>query len=416
MKSVLVAVVVILGSVAAALSLQPRPALACSGPGPVEGLLPSTVIIEGRVTSMTRSGEPEFDRIPYKITFEVAHAFKGAAAGQKVVATGYIPIPGKPIMCPQFPQDLLGKYVVIGLGPDEAHPQELHTVITPFIGDKPEGETYAQAVRLAEMISDSNPAAPQLLLDPPVATCGQPMRFVGRRFPEGPYLLRYGFGRAIAQLNIGSSGTFDVTASIVHEICRDSRNNSRLVSFYVDGLVDDPPWIVLDPLGPTEAAAVPIAGAVDREPRGPTLTITPKPARCGDALTVRGAGFEPAEQLTVTVAGETSGVPATADAVGSFAVQLGSPAGLCTGPFIGVAAIQSGFEPFRWAVAGGEVYVASTPTSPAPSATPGPPDVGTGPPVGAQDGHGLLMAGAALLLASFAVGAATRNSARRPSS
>src|SRR3990167_5603714 len=102
MKRALLAIAILVGSATLALSRPPRPAMACTGPGPIETMLSSTVVIEGHVTAVVPDGPPGFDRAPFKLTFEVTRAHKGARAGDSIVARGYVPIPGKPIMCPQF--------------------------------------------------------------------------------------------------------------------------------------------------------------------------------------------------------------------------------------------------------------------------------------------------------------------------
>ena len=108
MKRRFAAIVVLAGSALLALGRQADVAFACSGPGPIENMLRASVIFEGRVVSVAPTGQPATDRAPHTITFDVVRAFKGAKAGDKISANAMLPIPGKPIMCPQFQPDLAG--------------------------------------------------------------------------------------------------------------------------------------------------------------------------------------------------------------------------------------------------------------------------------------------------------------------
>lgn len=401
MKHAVLGFATILVSGLLALSREPHQALACTGPGPVETMLSSSVVIEGRVTSVVASGEPGFDRAPFAITLDVARAHRGAVAGESIVATGYIPIPGRPIMCPQLPQNLLGKYVVAGLsrGQDPGGGLVADAWNMPFIGDGPTGDAYEYGRTIAEMITDSNPAAPLLTLEPALATCGQQMELAGRRFPKGKYLVKYGFGRPIALVDVGPDGAFNVSTSIVHELCRDSRANSRLISFHVFSATNGVPMMNLDLRGPTEVAAAPLAGAIDREPRGMELAVMPSPARCTEPITIRGTGFEAGERLVLRLGADVPSLRVNADDAGSFSLRTDIPAELCDRAFVPLQVFQSGFENVPVPLTGRDVFLSPLPPTPVA------PALGTGYAAGGPTGkpwHLMAWAGAALVSASCA--------------
>ncbi len=389
------------GAALFALSREARPALACTGPGPAEHLMYSQIIPEGRVISVVPAGVAGTMHSPVDITFAVVRGHKGARAGDTVVARGHIPVPGVPVPCRQFPQDLVGKYVIIGLSASEQEAGQLlaDTMSMPFLGDEPFGEGYERGVKLAEMIADSNPAAPVVVLDPPTATCGQPLRISGRRFSEGKHLLRYSISlhefayRLIAVVDVGPGGSFETTTTIVANACRESRTNARLMSFHVSALHPAEQAVYGDL---EEIVAAPIAGARDREPPSQEVSVTPDPARCEDTLTIRGRGFEPSEVVNIRVGGGPSVVRVTADRDGSFALRQAIPADTCDDPIIRVAVEQTGFDGdlSRWSPLA-EAHIGRAADSP-----PGPPDVGSGSPPAANDEARwrVAMAGAALLM------------------
>ena len=380
MKRVFVLVAVIVGSGLFALSREAELALACSGLGPIENMLRANVIFEGRVISVVPDGAPEIDRAPHDVTFEVVRPFKGTKAGERVVANAKIPIPGKPIMCPQFPQDLAGKYVVIGLIPDDARPGELlaDAWIMPFIGAEPGGEGYVEAVRLAEMIADSNPVSPQLLLQPAVLTCGQQMHLSGRQFPPGKYVLRYsGSARVIAVAEAGLNGAFDMDTAVVYEGCRNHYANGQPVAVHALDAAAGAATAWQSPDALVEIGFGPLAGAAD----GPfaELRVTPNPARCTDTLTIRGSSFMPGERLTVAVGEGRGDVQVTANSAGAFEASHGIPADACREGSIRVAATQAGFEAYTPPFLSIAAATLVRDVSPGPPAVPpGPPDVGTG--------------------------------------
>ncbi len=358
-----------------AMSPGAQPALACSGPGPIDTLLYAQLIFEGRVSGVEPlPGEPlSFGLRDHAITFDVVRNHRGTVEGERLETTGGIPVPGVPIMCPQFPQDLLGKYVVIGATTDLPGGTAVSAWNMVFIGDEPVGVDYQQAVRLVEMIADSNPEAPQLQFEAPVAACGQPARLQGVRFPEGRYLLRYSFGRGIAVVDVDVGGTIDVTTTFADPSCRTSNGNGRLSGVHV--FAPD----AANSYAFVEVASTEITGAMDRTPPFEQLSVIPDPAICGQPLTVRGVGFEPSEPLSVQVSGElTAGVLVTADGSGAFDLVRDLPSGSCTQPIIRVAALQRGFEEFGLIAPLAQVWIGSAPD-------PGPPDAGTGLALTAED-------------------------------
>ena len=377
MKRVFVLVALIVGSGLFAVSREVQPAFACSGPGPIENMLESTVIFEGRVTAVTASGPPGFDLSPRRLTFEVIRAHKGTKDGATIVANAVIPVPGVPTMCPQFPQDLAGKYVVIGLQPDPKKPGELFTYAwVSYVGASLSGPEYDQMARLARMIADSDPAAPQITLSPAIAKCGQPLSISGRRFPAGSYLLRYSGGaRAIAVVEPRAGGVFDVTTTMAHDACRNPNWNGRPFAIHVSDVSAGPgsAWTNFEAL--VEIGVGTLDGGVESD--WPSLIVTPNPARCGDTLEVRGRSFAPGERVLVALWERGDGVLATADSVGALEVAVPLPPEACNGEQIRVSARQAGFEAYTSPYASlAEVWVNSVA---APRSIPGPPEVGTGP-------------------------------------
>jgi hypothetical protein len=306
-------------------------------------------------------------------------------------------------MCPQFPADLAGKYVVIGLNPSDQIPGELvaDAWVMPFLGDAPGGDAYDQAVRLAEMITDNEPSAPQLLIEPPVATCGQPIRFVGRRFPPGEYALRYIFSpRLLGLVTAGPDGEFELATKFVHESCNRSTSNGRLLSVHAIGLTggEGPP--IGDFAKLLEIASAPIAGAIDRHEPVTTLNVTPNPARCGDTLTIVGNAFPPEELLGVFIGDASAGLEVRTDIAGAFEVRTPIPPGACTGRVFGVRVTQGGYGPLTQflSIIERQVSIAEGAAPPAASVAPGPPVAGTSaPPTDSKPGFAML-AGLALAL------------------
>lgn len=396
MKLTVVLLALLIGVIGVALR-HPSVAFACSGPGPIENLLESTVIFEGRVTAVTPSGPAGLDRAPYKLEFEVLRAHKGVTAGDKLVANAFIPIPGVPIMCPQFPQDLLGKYVVMGQRPDANNPGQLFAdAWSSYVGTSLSGPQYSDMSMLARLHADSDPTAPQLLVSPQSVTCGASFRLTGTRFPEGKYLLRYGGeARVIGLVDVAASGTFALTPTLAADACHNPYANGRPISIHALR-ASAVASAVSNLAGLVEIAPVIVAGATDRP--WPALTVTPNPAACTDMLDVSGTGFQPGEQLNVGVGYGVFGHPLTADGNGAFTARLPIPQGACDEGSIRIAAKQAGYEvysPAFWSLAESLVTrLGATRSSP-----PGPPDAGTGQ-AGARDTRHTALAVSGLFLAT----------------
>jgi hypothetical protein len=397
---------VLAGAATVAVFPAARHARACTGPGPVENMLYSRVVIEGRVVSVVPNGRPErgsFSTTPHDITFRVDRAYKGATAGETIRVLGFLPTPGIPTMCPQFPADLAGKYVVIGLNPNDQFPGELvaDAWVMPFLGDEPRGKEYDQAVRLAEMITDSAASAPQLVIEPPVATCGQPIRFAGHRFPPGEYALRYIYSpRLLGLVTAGADGEFALATNFVHDSCDRNSSSGRLLSVHVIALTggEGPP--VGDFARLLEIASAPIAGAIDRNEPVTTLNVTPNPARCGDTLTIVGNAFLPEELLGVFIGDASAGLVVRTDIAGAFEVRTPIPPGACTGRVFGVRVTQGGYGPLTQflSIIERQVSIAEGVAPPAATLAPGPPVAGTSaPPTDRKPGFAM-PAGLALAL------------------
>ena len=386
MKRFVVVLAIVAISGLYALSRETEPAFACSGFGPIENMLESTVIFEGRVTSVAPNGPTGLDRSPHKLTFEVIRAHKGVAAGDTVVANALIPTGTVPVMCPQFPRDLAGKYVVIGLQPDREKPGELQASasVMPYLDDEPGGEWYPQAVRLAEMIADSTEASPRLSLEPAVLVCGQPVHLSGTRFPPGKYAVRYSFeARFIAVVDVGSNGAFELDTTVAMLGCRHSPSNGRPVAIHVLDVAAGVPWAWLNLLALKEIGFGPLAGAEDRPL--PELRVTPNPARCSDTLEVRGTGFFPGERLNIGVGDGPFDNPVTADSNGSFVTRSAIPEGACDDGTLQIGAKQAGYEQYLRPF---DVLASATVVrEEGPSNPPGPPDLGTGPGATVDDGR-----------------------------
>ncbi len=392
-------------------------AFACSGPGPVENMLQSTVIFEGRITAVVPTGEPsEGARLPHTMTIEVVHAHLGTTDGATVTARAYIPDRTQPIMCPQFPQpaELVGKYVVIGLDPDPnvAGALRADAWVTPFMGDALAGEGYREAAGLARMMSDSDPAAPTLTVSSP-ATCGQPVRYTGRNFAPGQYLLRAGAfsGRVTAVFDVGTAGTFDITEKFVWEGCTNKYSEGRVIGAHVYSLASGIPWVYQNWESLIDIGKATVTGVVDDPNGGMLLRVVPGEARCGETVTFRGEGFEPGEALEVRVAAVTVGT-VSASPNGTFFLDAAIPVAACTQRYVDASVHQALFAqynpPFFGLTGAGISLVGplaepgSTLTPPPATQTPAPPIVGTGAATAAvpTTAHDLVILGAALLLAT----------------
>lgn len=207
--------VMLLGAALYAIAVETMPAGACSGPPGYEVMLSAKVILEGRVALVGPAESSDSVYTTHAMTFDVVRGYRGVEDGARVTATARIPIPGIPIMCPQFPQDIEGKYVIIGLFEDEADgPLRAEAWVMLYASDAAPtatDPTYTGAVRLAELVADANPEAPLLTIDPVVVTCGQPVAFAGARFPAGEYAIRESWGSLLAVVQVGPGGEFEAS-------------------------------------------------------------------------------------------------------------------------------------------------------------------------------------------------------------
>jgi len=349
MKLRYAAFAMVLGSALLLAHREASPAFACTGPGPIETLLDAPVIFEGRVVSVVPrqgAGEGTPYEAPHDITFSVARGYRGVTAGDTVAAVGSLPVPGVPAPCAPLPADFAGQYVVIGLTTGEAGPGELVADPTAmaFHGPEPGGADYQRGVRLAEMITDTGPDAPQLLVDPAGAACGDPIRFVGRRFPPGEYLVRYPFEpRLLGLVTADSNGEFEMSAVLRHSACNRAANNGRSTGVHAYAVRSGPPWEWMGPEDAVEVAAVVISGAVDRDHVFPDAAASPNPAACGAPLTLTGWGFDPGEPLLVNTGLGSPSLDVVAGQSGTFSVLLDAPLQACRGEVLHVRVAQAGF-------------------------------------------------------------------------
>jgi hypothetical protein len=359
-------------------------------------MLETPVILEGRVISVTPLPQDDLRpaHTPHALVIQVVKGHRGAVAGDRIDAVAYLPDPGVPQACAtfEFQGDLTGQYLVIGLQPPQAPGGRMiaDRGAASFVGAAPVGEEYERGRTLAEMMADSNPAAPHLTLMPSSPACGETFRAAGERFAPGKYILRAAFeGRILALADVGLSGTFDVSARLITSSCSGQQFNGRLVGLHAWAIDASSP-------GPTELGAlteiapVLISGARNREPGSPVLRVSPQTARCGDEVTVMGAGFLPAERLNIGFGESPPAREEIADATGNVAFHFRLPGGECAADRYGsglgynqVWATQAEFGlpgPY-FSLASGEVYLlpigAADPT-PA-SIAPGPPGSGNSP-------------------------------------
>src|SRR5690606_34973493 len=136
----------------------------------------------------------------------------------------YLRVPGNPPSpCPTLaPDGLDGKYVMAGWWSEGAG--DFYPFAAFYLQDGPnvtpaDGSlTYDAAVRLAELVTDTNPERPMLTVEPAAARCGETVTFIGERFAPGWYVVSFGpwSGPAIAKVQVteGSAGAFRATATL----------------------------------------------------------------------------------------------------------------------------------------------------------------------------------------------------------
>ena len=398
--------VVLLGAALYATTTESRPAAACSGPPGHEVMLSAKVILEGRVAKVGPADSSDSVYTTHTLAFDVVRGYRGVADGARVTATARIPVPGVPIMCPQFPQDIEGKYDITGLIEDEPDgPLRPEAWVLLYASDDAPtaaDPAYTGAVRLAELVADANPEAPLLTVDPTVVTCGEPVSFVGDRFPAGEYAIRESFGPILAVLEVGASGTFATATPYGPGYgCGTAPGTSAIVSYSAFRVMRHPD-------GSAELGElVEIVGpALDPDVRPPAreraFAVSPERARCGQDLTIEGTGFVPVVPLLVRLSGETSGATLTPDATGAFRLTRTIPPESCTGGFIRVVVSTAEFAEFGHFAELADALIARV-------ATPGPPDVGDSPGAARPADHAwAVLVGGFVLALSASLGVLAR--------
>ncbi|MBE0611956.1 MAG: hypothetical protein IH609_21430, partial [Dehalococcoidia bacterium] len=260
-------------------------AFACSGPGPVEGMLRSPIIIEGRVIAAVPPTSPVAVRpnqAPLVLAFEVDLAHRGASAGSRLDALTYVWSSSFPNPCAALalPEDLVGQYLVIGLDAPESSGGLPLTGVAAFIGEEPAGAEYERGHKVAVMIADSDPTAPIIELGPAAPACGEPFQATGRHFPQGRFVLRGSYDpRVLAVTKVGATGELVMSGIFRPSACAHAQNNGRLTGLWViamDDLIPGGGYLGQDAL--TEVVAMTLTGALDGPDLGFPLQVTPNPA------------------------------------------------------------------------------------------------------------------------------------------
>ncbi|HMO52942.1 MAG TPA: hypothetical protein PJ994_00400 [Tepidiformaceae bacterium] len=370
-------VAVLMGAAVWAIGGEVDEAGACTGWPGYLAILDADVILEGAVDSVVPTGETDLAFAYYDVTFAVARGYRGTSEGETVAAKARIPIPGQAVMCPQFPQDLAGKYVLLGLRADDTGSLQADAWIMLYMSDDvpSNGDPgYAGAVRAAELATDANPELPVLRATPGTASCGEPVTYEGARFGPGEYVLSTPGWRIIGVVQVGSSGTFTLTAPAMFFQCRLGQEFTFAGWIEVYPVVGgDNLMAVLGPLSELTYLAVRADG--DLPELTPELRMSErKPFTCGAEVLVLGDGFE-AELLTVRLEGSAGPVSVhvgTSPHTGSFSAGIKIPAEACHAPLAVISVYQAGYERFGRPLA--RIYVETRPT------TPGAPNLGNTPP------------------------------------
>lgn len=360
---------------------------ACTGPGIPFSAIEAPIIFEGWVTDLETIPAVGLDP-NYQVQFEVLRGYRGVAVGDLIEVETYLRLPGGiPVPCGSLaPEELAGKYVILGL--PERDSGDFYPFLTFYLQDAPNllpenGIPYGEAVRMAEIVTDTDPSGPLLTIEPVGAVCGEPVRYRGERFPSGEYLLGFSFGRFLDVLTIGSDGTFDTTRNLVWDGCRSIETRSVVTSVDVRSTTG----VGLEWLIEIVPLTVTVPGGGDGS--YPQLVVPPDSARCGSDFTVSGTGFEPGEAVSLMVSANDTKFPAQADQDGFFTARIPMPDVLCGLALGEVRAFQPGFETYGR-------RLATTYFTPLPPV--GPPDLGNAPPGGTPAGWWLQMAGLVALV------------------
>ncbi len=347
------------------------------------------------------TGETDLTYATHEITISVTRGYRGTAEGETIVTNARIPIPGQPVMCPQFPQDLEGKYVLLGLRADDTGALRADAWDMLYMSDsRPSANDpgYAEAVKYAELAADNSPARPVLLLAPPDVACGEQITFTGMRFPPGEYVVMEAFGRVLGTFNVGPMGILALTVPALFGQCLSDTAGTFPAWIEVYPVSNTDPYVA--ELGPlAELALVTVTNQGDGEIGGPVLAISDgTPFFCGANVTVVGQRFM-AEPLTIMFEGAAPSTsvmayPPPHGRTFGFSAQLTIPAGACDASLAAITVYQAGFERFGRPLA--RIYVETR------QAPPGPPDVGNSSNASPDQRPWLAVAGLAMALLATA--------------
>ena len=408
-RAVMVALVMVVagfGSLVAGREIER--AGACTGPGPEVLILGAPVIIEGRIVEVGPVEASDGVFTTHTLTFEVVSGYRGAMAGERVRARVRIPIPGVPVMCAQFPADLVGRHAVIGLSESEDGPG-LTAWATQMLflsaGDPdPADERYRYALGVVAMVADSDPAAPLLSVDGDRVVCGEQATFRGVRFPLGEYVIHEYFGEIVAVVHAGQDGTFEAVASAGPRYGCGTAKGTRLNVPYGVWTVKREPGEPAQPGSLVEIAGPPLDPEARVTAAERSFRVSPERAQCGERVTIEGSGYRAGDRLEVVFGGETAGVAVTADGSGQFALTREIPEVSCGGQFIVVRALRAEFAEFGQLAEVGSAWVTKV------DAAPGPPDVGNSPVLAGRGANAWALAGLLVLAAAGMVAGWSRRS------
>ena len=385
---------VLLGSTLWAIGSEVDDAGACTGFGPDHTFTYAPVVFEGWVREIVPTPDAQASGPNHVIRIEVIRGHRGATGGEFLEATAHLRLPsGVPEPCPSStPEDLDGKYVIAALTAQGELPSFGGAI---YVADGPnlspaDQFSYADALRITELATDSNPDRPLLSATPAVVRCGEPVTFTGERFPEGRYVLANSYGGVgLAQLTVNPSDARRFETTVILPPCATPHPEAPPWVIWASPVV--PSTDVLSLGSPEEWVALTIGGTA-AEPAGePLLEVAPG-AVCGGIASVTGTGFEPNTPYPI-LGGNPEWKSAVTDAAGRLRIDVPIPAEFCeTGSFQSVWVLQPGFEDFgsRFAIATVFFEVGKSP---------GPPDVGnTDPHSGPMPLSWLHLAGLAALI------------------
>ncbi len=368
-------VTVLMGAVVWAISSEADEAGACTGYGPDHIFTYAPVVFEGWVREITPIPDSSVSGANHVVRFEVVRGHRGTTGGELLEAAAYLRVPrGVPEPCPSIaPDELAGKYVIASLTGEG----ELRIFGgTIYIADAPglsptDAYSYADALRITELATDSNPDRPHLQVTPSEVRCGEAVTFHGERFAEGAYVLANSYGGVgLAQVFVGPSDPGRFESTVVVPPCAAPHPESSPWVVWASPII--PATDIISLGEPEEWVALTLTGTL-AEPRGELRLEVVPGAVCGGVASITGTGFEPNRSYPV-YGGSPEDKSATADAEGRLQFDLEIPPDSCEpGSVLSVWVIQPGFGAFgsRFAIAS-----ALFETRPAP---PGPPDLGNTP-------------------------------------